>query len=147
MAATVLLPLPRPPVRPTRSIGYSPRRILGGAHGVGHQHGNRQQAHAAGHRRVGAGNLEGLGIDVAHDRRSALGECGFALGVALEEAVELLARGQAVDAHVDRASRRACTISGVMKPGRPMAATRMSACRVIAGRSRVFEWQIVTVAF
>ena len=39
------------------------------------------------------------------------------------------------------------TISGVMNPGLPMAATRMSAWRVIAPRSRVFEWQIVTVAF
>ena len=28
-----------------------------------------------------------------------------------------------------------------------MAATRMSAWRVIAARSRVFEWQMVTVAF
>jgi hypothetical protein len=39
------------------------------------------------------------------------------------------------------------TISGVMNPARPMAATRMSAWRVIAPRSRVFEWQMVTVAF
>ena len=39
------------------------------------------------------------------------------------------------------------TISGVMKPGRPMAATRMSAWRVTRARSRVLEWQIVTVAF
>ena len=28
MAATVILPLPKPPVRPTRSTGYSPRRIV-----------------------------------------------------------------------------------------------------------------------
>jgi hypothetical protein len=38
-------------------------------------------------------------------------------------------------------------MSGVMKPGRPMAATRMSACRVISPRFRVLEWQMVTVAF
>ena len=39
------------------------------------------------------------------------------------------------------------TISAVMKPGTPIAATRMSAWRVIAPRSLVLEWQIVTVAF
>ena len=38
------------------------------------------------------------------------------------------------------------TNSRVTKPGRPMAATRMSASRQIAGRSFVFEWQTVTVA-
>jgi len=31
------------------------------------------------------------------------------------------------------------SISGVMNPGLPIAATRMSACRVMAPRSRVFE--------
>ena len=39
------------------------------------------------------------------------------------------------------------TNSGVTNAGRPIAATRMSASRAIAGRSRVREWQIVTVAF
>ena len=38
------------------------------------------------------------------------------------------------------------TMSVVTKLGRPMAAIRMSACRVMAGRSRVREWQRVTVA-
>ncbi len=38
------------------------------------------------------------------------------------------------------------TISALMSRGLPTAATRMSAWRVIAARSRVFEWQMVTVA-
>ena len=38
---------------------------------------------------------------------AALCEGRFALGVALEEAVELLARGQAVDADVDERCARA----------------------------------------
>ena len=38
------------------------------------------------------------------------------------------------------------TKSGVTKAGLPMAATRMSAVRATAGRSRVLEWQMVTVA-
>ena len=38
------------------------------------------------------------------------------------------------------------TKSGVTNPGRPMAATRMSAAEATAGRSRVREWQTVTVA-
>jgi len=34
-----------------------------------------------------------------------------------------------------------------MKRGRPTAAMRMSALATFAGRSSVWEWQIVTVAF
>src|SRR5207249_1820309 len=37
--------------------------------------------------------------------------------------------------------------SGCTKPARPMAATRISARRIISGKSRDLEWQIVTVAF
>jgi hypothetical protein len=38
------------------------------------------------------------------------------------------------------------TMSALIMRALPTAATRMSAWRVIAPRSRVFEWQIVTVA-
>src|SRR5262249_25410294 len=38
------------------------------------------------------------------------------------------------------------TKSLVTNPARPMAATRISPCRATAGRSRVLEWQTVTVA-
>ena len=38
------------------------------------------------------------------------------------------------------------TMSPPIIRARPTAATRRSPCRVIAARSRVFEWQIVTVA-
>jgi hypothetical protein len=41
------------------------------------------------------------------NRRSALGKCRFALLVALEKSVELFARGEPVDAHIDQASRPA----------------------------------------
>src|ERR1700745_548411 len=41
----------------------------------------------------------------------------------------------------------AFTISLVTKRAFPIAATRMSASRVTDGRSRVREWEIVTVAF
>ena len=40
-------------------------------------------------------------MHIAHQRRAALGEGGFAFGVAGKEAVELRAVGDAVDAHVD----------------------------------------------
>lgn len=39
-----------------------------------------------------------------------------------------------------------CTQSGVMSPGAPAAASRMSASRQYAARSGVFRWQSVTVA-
>ena len=39
------------------------------------------------------------------------------------------------------------TMSPVTNLGRPIATTRMSACREISGRLRVLEWQMVTVAF
>ena len=39
------------------------------------------------------------------------------------------------------------TCPGPIRPARPAATTRTSACRVIAGRSVVREWQMVTVAF
>ena len=37
--------------------------------------------------------------------------------------------------------------SGCTNPARPMAATRISARRIISGKSRDLEWQMVTVAF
>ena len=37
------------------------------------------------------------------------------------------------------------TMSAVIRPTRPTADTRMSACRVMAARSGVLEWQTVTV--
>ena len=85
-------------------------------------------------------------MHIAHDGRAALGECGFALGVARKEAVELLAVVMPVDAHVNHRRARLDHLRRD-EAGRPIAATRMSASRVIAPRSRVFEWQMVTVAF
>src|SRR5580698_7086489 len=47
----------------------------GGAHGVRHEHGDRERADAAGNWRVGSCDFIGFGMDVADDGRTALGEC------------------------------------------------------------------------
>ena len=39
------------------------------------------------------------------------------------------------------------TPSPTIKPGRPVAASKISADRVTAGKSRVFEWQNVTAGY
>src|SRR5580658_3625236 len=40
-------------------------------------------------------------MNVADDGRAAFFKCGFAFGVAFEEAIELLARGQAINSNVN----------------------------------------------
>src|ERR1700735_3668117 len=100
-SATVLLPLPSPPVSPPRSTGLKTPPHFSRAHGVGHQHGNSQRTHASGHRRIGAGLLKSFGIDITHNRRSALQKRGFALFVAGKVAFELRPLGNPVNADVD----------------------------------------------
>ena len=68
-------------------------------------------------------------------------------GCVAEDALRLVGRGDGVDADVDDDGAGFDELRASRTPGRPMAATRMSAVRAIAGRSRVREWQIVTVAF
>src|ERR1700722_18983640 len=100
-AETVLLPLPRPPVSPTRNIVLYASAQFRGAHSVGHEHGDGQWADAAGDGRISAGDFKGLGMDVANDGRAAFGEALGTLAVAGKEALEFGEIGDAVDADVD----------------------------------------------
>src|SRR5216684_6588775 len=87
MAATALLPLAIPPVRPSRSISLRLSRAsgrlrggkfrrgaaeAGGFDGVAHEHGDGHGADAAGHGRERSGNVDGAGMDVA-DESASLG--------------------------------------------------------------------------
>src|SRR2546423_5873843 len=85
MAATVLLPLAMPPVRPRRSMEVSSRTgdvrggggfggfsgasaKAGGFHRVAHEHGDGHRPNAAGHGSERAGDIEGVGMHVAYER-------------------------------------------------------------------------------
>src|SRR6266446_351773 len=87
MAATALLPLAMPPVRPSRSILFRlPRRggrlrrgkfwrgppQAGGFDGVAHQHGDGHGTDAAGHGSERSRRVNGAGMDVA-DESAAFG--------------------------------------------------------------------------
>src|ERR1700737_843935 len=86
MAATALLPLAMPPVRPRRNIAISPRPGYGFRcvcfgfaapetrrfNGIAHQHGDSHGADATGDRREGAGYVNCVGMNVA-DERAAFG--------------------------------------------------------------------------
>src|SRR5258707_13499280 len=80
MAATAVLPLAMPPVRPSRSIARSPRAGGGlhgvsfgfataescGFHGVAHQHGDGHGADAAGDGRERARGVHRVRMPLAH---------------------------------------------------------------------------------
>src|SRR2546423_6567056 len=84
MAATALLPLAMPPVRPRRSMRISPRADSGGSSvgfqvspaekggldGVAHEHGDGHGANASGNRSESTGDVHGVGMHVAHQRRT-----------------------------------------------------------------------------
>src|SRR5712691_5096850 len=84
MAATAVLPLAMPPVRPSRSIARSPRADrglhgvglgfaaaqAGGFHGVAHEHGDGHGADAAGYGRERAGGVHCVGMHVANENRA-----------------------------------------------------------------------------
>src|ERR1700677_3819622 len=77
MAATVLLPLPRPPVNPTRSIlGGQSAPQLCCAHCVCHQHGNGKRPDAAGNGSIGFSQCVRFGKHIPNDDRTLLQE-GF----------------------------------------------------------------------
>jgi hypothetical protein len=91
----------------TAGESYAEHRLkasphFGGANSVGHEHGDGEEANAAGNGGVGTGEFEGLGVDIADDDRAALGEGSFAFFVAGEVAVELFAGVDAIDANVDK---------------------------------------------
>src|ERR1700761_1345977 len=104
MAATVVLPVPRPPVSPTRSMGELYREAAAefcGADGVGHQHGDGERADASGYWSVGAGESEGFGVDISDDCGAFALEQLFTGRVSGEVAIELVLLGDAVDAGVE----------------------------------------------
>src|SRR5258708_6364840 len=84
MAATAVLPLAMPPVRPSRSIARSPRAGGGlhgvsfgfataescGFHGVAHQHGDGHGADAAGDGRERAGGVHRVRMHVANEHHA-----------------------------------------------------------------------------
>src|SRR6266404_8906243 len=86
IAATAVLPLAMPPVRPRRSMVGSPSAGGGlhgvgqrrgfaaaqarGLHGVAHEHGDGHGADASGNWRERAGSVHGVGMDVADERRA-----------------------------------------------------------------------------
>src|SRR5690348_9859857 len=82
MAATALLPLAIPPVRPMRSMRVSAgtgdvrsgSRLRAGTaeassfHGIAHEHGDGHRANAAGNGREGACDFDGIGMHVSDER-------------------------------------------------------------------------------
>ena len=102
---------------------------------IGHQHGDRHRPDAAGHRRDRAGARRRLGI----------GDIADEAGLRLARRVQPFG-GDAIDADVDDDGASAIQ-SPRTSSGWPTAATRISARRATAGRSRVREWAIVTVQF
>ena len=145
-ARTWLLPVAMPPVKATRRISAARRAPTRGAQRVHHQHRDRQRPDAAGHRRQRAGHLGDLGMHVADEHRRPSRGTRRAAGAPRETGA---ARRPA---SVTRFMPTSITVapgftkSFVTSPGRPTAATRMSAWRQTSARSGVFEWQIVTVA-
>ena len=84
-------------------------------------------------------------MNIADERGAFLAEFCEALGKFGEDAVGFGGIGDAIGADVNDGGAGTDVIVVIMA-GRPMAAMTMSARRAVAGRSRVFEWQMVTVA-
>src|SRR5882757_3048536 len=113
MAATALLPLAIPPVRPSLSIFSSARgggRLRGRKFGrgaaeargfdrVAHEHGDGHGADTTGDRGECARNVDGAGMNVADEAAAFGAEFFEAFGKILEEAFGLLGIGDAVGAH------------------------------------------------
>src|ERR1700741_4372187 len=83
IAATALLPLAIPPVRPRRSMRRSPRadggrnRVAGfaaakkrGLDGVAHEHGDGHRSNASGNGRERASHVDGVRMHVTDERRA-----------------------------------------------------------------------------
>ena len=119
IAATVVLPVAIPPVRPTRSIRvWPPRRWVharlsapapqaGCLHRVAHQHGDGQRPHAARHRRDRSGDFRDARMNVAHQHGAFLAELRQLRRKIRKDALRLGCIGDAIDAHIDH--RRAGT--------------------------------------
>src|SRR5579885_1791979 len=116
-----------------------------GLHRIAHQHGDRHRTNAAGNRCEGAGDLDGVGMDVADEDGSLARNFSRRAGKSRR-------RCPASRGSVTLLVPTSTTVapgriqSAATKPGLPMAATMMSARRRTSGRARVLEWQMVTVA-
>src|SRR3954447_12328133 len=107
MPATVLLPLPSPPVNPTRSIlDRQPAPEFRGAYRIRHQHGNGKRPDPAGHRGIGSGQGVGFGKYVSNNDRTLLPEGFFTASIAGEVPFEFRWIGNAIDARVENRSSR-----------------------------------------
>ena len=85
-------------------------------------------------------------MHVTHKRGAFVAKLRQAQRKIREQTSRFAAVGDAINAHVDY-GRAGPNPPGVTMAVRPREATTMSAWRTTAARSRVFEWQIVTVAF
>src|SRR5882724_2694718 len=116
MAATALLPLAIPPVRPSRSILFrlsrAGRRLggrkfwrgaaeAGGFYGIAHEHGDGHGTDAAGDGSERAGGIDGVGMNVADEGAAFGAEFFETVREIFEEALGLLGIGDAVGADVD----------------------------------------------
>src|SRR6266852_3663348 len=115
MAATSVLPLAMPPVRPSRSIARSPRAGNGlygvsfgfataqarGFHGVAHQHGDGHGANAAGDGRERAGGVHRVGMHVADEHRTLFAEFFQARGEIAQQRLRFFGISHLVRANID----------------------------------------------
>src|SRR5260370_4499856 len=115
MAATAVLPLAMPPVRPSRSIARSPRAgnglygvsfgfataQAGGLHGVGHLHSDGHGAHAAGDGRESPRGVYRVGMHVADEHRAFFPEFFQARGEIAQQRLRFFGISHLVRADID----------------------------------------------
>src|ERR1700756_3504804 len=120
MAATTLLPLAMPPVRPSRNTGRLPgpsgrRSAFGSAlaaaeagsfDGVAHEHGDGHWPNAAGDRRKRASDVQGVGVNIADEHGSFLMEFCEAGREVAEESLGLRGVDDSVGADIDDSGAR-----------------------------------------
>src|SRR5713226_3634104 len=115
-AATALLPLAIPPVRPSRSISLRLSRAsgrlrrrkfgrgaaeAGGFHGIAHKHSDGHGADATGNGCECTGSIDCIRMDVADERAAFNAEFGEAVWEILEETLGFVGISDAVGANVD----------------------------------------------
>src|SRR5579872_6105470 len=112
ISPTAVLPQAIPPVRPTRSTssalqgegGFAQAGAAAQArrfHRVGHQHGDGQGAHAAGHGGERARHFRHFGMNITDQGAAVPGEGLLALFIALKKALELHPVGELVHAYIN----------------------------------------------
>src|SRR5690242_15520460 len=111
MAATVLFPEAMPPVKPRRSMGLAGAGGSGfggvsapeprGFDGVAHQHGDGHGANATGNGRERAGDIHGVGMDVADEDGTLLAKFGQPSGETAQQRFGLRRVGDFVGSNID----------------------------------------------